>query len=90
MRPAPSIQFDRPYDLFCSLYQEERTVFRNCKILGFTGHVTVLADRAGPIVNYDQAAAALRAGDDAVQRLAELVHPDSLLVAPRGHPHSHQ
>jgi hypothetical protein len=31
------IRFDVPYDLFCSFYSEERTIYRNCKILGFTG-----------------------------------------------------
>lgn len=31
------IRFDRRYDLFCSFYREEPTVYRNCKILGFTG-----------------------------------------------------
>ena len=32
----------------------------------------------------DDAALALRAGDDALEGLGELVHPDDLLVAPRG------
>lgn len=31
------IRFDQKYDLFCSFYQEEPTIYRNCKILGFTG-----------------------------------------------------
>jgi hypothetical protein len=31
------IQFDQEYDLYCSFYQEEPTVYRDCKILGFTG-----------------------------------------------------
>jgi hypothetical protein len=31
------IRFDQKYDLFCSFYREEPTIYRNCKILGFTG-----------------------------------------------------
>lgn len=31
------IQFDRPYDLFCSFYGPEPMVFRNCTIVGFSG-----------------------------------------------------
>ncbi|MGP0062915.1 MAG: hypothetical protein ACLQGP_04835 [Isosphaeraceae bacterium] len=31
------IRFDRQYDLFCSFFGDEPTVYRNCKILGFTG-----------------------------------------------------
>jgi hypothetical protein len=31
------IRFDRRYDLFCSFYREEPTIYRNCKIIGFTG-----------------------------------------------------
>src|SRR3954468_17418576 len=30
------IRFDRQYDLFCSFY-EKPTIYRNCRILGFTG-----------------------------------------------------
>ena len=31
------IRFDKQYDLFCSFYREEPTVYRNCTIVGFTG-----------------------------------------------------
>ncbi|MGE3820198.1 MAG: hypothetical protein AB7I30_12330 [Isosphaeraceae bacterium] len=31
------IRFDRKYDLHCSFYREEPTIFRHCEILGFTG-----------------------------------------------------
>jgi hypothetical protein len=31
------IRFDQKYDLFCSFYREEPTIYRNCRILGFTG-----------------------------------------------------
>ena len=31
------IRFDQKYDLFCSFYPEEPTIYRNCRILGFTG-----------------------------------------------------
>ena len=31
------IRFDQKYDLFCSFYREEPTVYRGCLILGFTG-----------------------------------------------------
>lgn len=31
------IRFDREYDLYCSFYREEPTIYRGCKILGFTG-----------------------------------------------------
>src|SRR3954467_15221862 len=31
------IRFDRHYDLHCSFYREEPMIFRNCKIIGFTG-----------------------------------------------------
>ena len=31
------IRFDRDYDLFCSFFSDEPTVYRNCRIQGFTG-----------------------------------------------------
>lgn len=31
------IRFDQKYDLYCSFYSEEPTVYRGCLILGFTG-----------------------------------------------------
>ncbi len=31
------IPFDRQYDVSCTFFGEEPTVFRNCKILSFTG-----------------------------------------------------
>lgn len=31
------IRFDRQYDLFCSFFSEQPTIYRNCTILGFTG-----------------------------------------------------
>jgi hypothetical protein len=31
------IQFDQKYDVFCSFFREEPTIYRGCKILGFTG-----------------------------------------------------
>lgn len=31
------IEFDRDYSVFCSFFREEPTVYRGCKILGFTG-----------------------------------------------------
>ena len=36
------IRFDRQYDLFCSFYKEP-TIYRNCRILGFTGRGKGLA-----------------------------------------------
>ncbi len=32
------VRFDQRYDIFCSFYEKEATVYRNCKILGFTGN----------------------------------------------------
>jgi hypothetical protein len=29
--------FDQKYDVYCSFFREEPTVYRGCKILGFTG-----------------------------------------------------
>lgn len=34
---AYEIQFDQKYDIFCSFYREEPTIYRNCKVLGFIG-----------------------------------------------------
>ncbi len=31
------IRFDKRYDLFCSFFGEEPTIYHGCKILGFTG-----------------------------------------------------
>jgi hypothetical protein len=31
------IRFDKQYDLFCTFYREEPTIYRNCTIVGFTG-----------------------------------------------------
>lgn len=31
------IRFDKKYDLFCSFYAEEPTIYHNCTIVGFTG-----------------------------------------------------
>jgi hypothetical protein len=31
------IQFNQKYDLFCSSYDKEPMIYRNCKIVGFTG-----------------------------------------------------
>ncbi len=31
------IEFAQKYDLFCSFYGTERTIYNDCKILGFTG-----------------------------------------------------
>ena len=41
------IQFDQHYDLFCSFYPEEPTIYRNCKILGFTGGRTTPSRASG-------------------------------------------
>lgn len=38
---APSsvreIDFEKRYDLHCVLFEKEKTVFKNCKVVGFTG-----------------------------------------------------
>lgn len=31
------IRFDKRYDLFCSFFREEPTIYHSCKFLGFTG-----------------------------------------------------
>lgn len=31
------IRFDKRYDLFCSFFSEEPTIYHGCKFLGFTG-----------------------------------------------------
>jgi hypothetical protein len=41
------IRFDRRYDLFCSFFRDEPTIYRNCRILGFTGRGEESSESAG-------------------------------------------
>lgn len=48
---APSsvreIDFSKRYDLHCVLFEKEKTVFTNCKVVGFTGPATAGKEVSG-------------------------------------------
>lgn len=44
------IRFDQKCDLYCAFFRDEPTVYRNCKVLGFTGREegSTRAERGSP------------------------------------------